>query len=311
MFGMMEWKSQIFSYLNEVDVMHEVLARGILSQNNGMNLYRGCSHGCIYCDSRSRCYHMEHAFEDIEVKKNCLELLDRELGSRRNQAMVSTGSMTDPYLPLEKHLKYTRASLELIEKHGFGAAVLTKSSLVLRDLDIIRKIHAATRFVLEMTLTTIDEDLCRILEPHVATTRERAEVLFQFRDEGIPTVVWLSPILPFINDTEENLVGLLELCKEAKVKAIMWFGAGLTLRSGNREFFYQALDRHFPGLKEKYTATYGEACSILSPNNRELSALLAAFCQKHGIIYEPPQVFTYLNLFEEKIKPVQLSFFDR
>lgn len=290
--------------------MHEVLAKGILSARNGMNLYRGCTHGCIYCDSRSTCYQILHDFEDVEVKKNCLELLDKELGSRRHKGMISTGSMSDPYLPLESQLCYTRRSLELIEKHGFGATVLTKSNLVLRDLDVIKRIHCSTRFVLQMTLTTADPGLCRILEPNVADSQARAEVLFRFREEGIPSVVWLTPLLPFINDTPENLQGILNICRDAGVRGIIWFGAGVTLRSGDREYFYHALDRHFPGLKQKYISTYGESYSVISPRDRELSLLFREFCRNHGILFEPDSVFRFLSKFEEKNKPVQLSFFD-
>lgn len=289
--------------------MHEVEVKGILSARNGMNLYRGCSHGCIYCDSRSTCYQMNHVFEDIEVKRNCLEVLESELRRKRTKCMISTGAMSDPYLPLERTLQYTRKSLELIRDLGFGATVLTKSDLVLRDLDVIEAIHRSTRFVLQMTLTTYDEALCAILEPHVASTRRRFEVLQRFREIGIPTVVWLSPILPFINDTKENLEGILTYCKDAGVKGIICFDMGVTLRSGDREYFYAALDRHFPGLKERYIQTYGNAYSLLSPNHPQLMAQLKSFCRENNMLCRPDQVFAYLSEFEEKNRPVQLSFF--
>lgn len=289
--------------------MHEVEVKGILSARNGMNLYRGCSHGCIYCDSRSTCYQMNHVFEDIEVKRNCLEVLESELRRKRTKCMISTGAMSDPYLPLERTLQYTRKSLELIRDLGFGATVLTKSDLVLRDLDVIEAIHRSTRFVLQMTLTTYDESLCAILEPHVASTRRRFEVLQRFREAGIPTVVWLSPILPFINDTKENLEGILTYCKDAGVKGIICFDMGVTLRSGDREYFYAALDRHFPGLKECYIQTYGNAYSLLSPNHPQLMAQLKSFCRENNMLCRPDQVFAYLSEFEEKNRPVQLSFF--
>ncbi|WFF73012.1 radical SAM protein [Proteiniclasticum sp. QWL-01] len=289
--------------------MHEVEVKGILSARNGMNLYRGCSHGCIYCDSRSTCYQMNHVFEDIEVKRNCLEVLESELRRKRTKCMISTGAMSDPYLPLERTLQYTRKSLELIRDLGFGATVLTKSDLVLRDLDVIEAIHRSTRFVLQMTLTTYDESLCAILEPHVASTRRRFEVLQRFREAGIPTVVWLSPILPFINDTKENLEGILTYCNDAGVKGIICFDMGVTLRSGDREYFYAALDRHFPGLKERYIQTYGNAYSLLSPNHPQLMAQLKSFCRENNMLCRPDQVFAYLSEFEEKNRPVQLSFF--
>lgn len=290
--------------------MHEVAVKGILSARNGMNLYRGCLHGCIYCDSRSLCYNMQHAFEDIEVKRNALEILEKELRSKRKKCMISTGAMSDPYLPLERTLGHTRRSLELLEEYGFGASILTKSDLVLRDLDVIRRIHEKTRFVLQMTLTTYDEALCGILEPNVATTRARFEVLKTLQAAGIPTVVWLSPILPFINDSEENLLGLLDYCTEAGVAGIISFGMGVTLRAGDREYYYKALDRHFPGLKERYIKTYGNAYVLMSPDNAPLMELFHAHCRAHGILDDPGEVFDFVGRFEEKNKPVQLSLFD-
>ena len=226
--------------------MHYARVKGILSPKNGMNLYRGCSHGCIYCDSRSKCYQMEHAFEDIEVKENALELLESALRRKRKRCMIGTGAMTDPYIPLETELEYTRKALTLIEKYGFGVALQTKSDRVLRDLDILKKINGKTKAVVQMTLTTADESLCRLIEPNVSTTKERFEALKALRDNGIPTVVWLCPILPYINDTAENITAILDMCVEAEVRGVICFGMGLTLREGNREYFYSQLDKHFP-----------------------------------------------------------------
>ena len=229
--------------------MHKVKVKGILSATNGMNLYRGCSHGCIYCDSRSNCYQINHQFEDIEVKENAVELLERALKHKRKRCMIGTGAMTDPYIPLEMELGNTRKCLELIAQYGYGVSILTKSNRILRDLDVLEKINKETKCVVQMTMTTYDENLCRILEPNVSTTRERFEVLKTMQKHGIPTVVWLSPILPFINDTRENIAGLLSYCVQAGVKAIMCFGMGVTMREVNREYFYEKLDKHFPGMK--------------------------------------------------------------
>lgn len=244
--------------------MHLVKAKGILSADNGMNLYRGCTHGCIYCDSRSRCYQMEHAFEDIEVKENALELLEKALLSKKKRCMIGTGAMTDPYIPLEENLRMTRSALEIIERHGFGVAIQTKSCRILRDLDILKKIHDKGKAVVQMTLTTHEDTLCRILEPNVSVTSERVAALKQFRDAGIPTVVWLCPILPYINDTRENIEGILQSCIEAEVKGILCFNMGLTLREGNREYFYEKLDRHFPGMKQRYIRSFGNAYELNS-----------------------------------------------
>lgn len=187
--------------------MHYADAKGILSPKNGMNLYRGCTHGCIYCDSRSACYQIAHDFEDVEVKRNAPKLLEAALRKKRGRCMIGTGSMCDPYLPIEKSERLTRRCLELIDRYGFGFSVLTKSDLVLRDLDLLKSVNAKAKCVVQMTLTTFDEALCGILEPNVCTTSRRFEALKILRDEGIPTVVWLCPILPFINDTEETCAG--------------------------------------------------------------------------------------------------------
>lgn len=289
--------------------MHYVTAKGILSAKNGMNLYRGCQHGCIYCDSRSACYHMEHDFEDVEVKANAIPLLEDALRRKRRPCMIGMGSMTDPYIPLEEELCHTRRALELIEKYGFGATLITKSARVLRDLELMKRIDDRTKCVVQMTLTTYDEALCRKLEPAVSTTRERFETLKRLRDAGIPTVVWLCPILPFLNDTEENINGLLDYCAEAKVKGIICFGMGLTLREGNREYFYKQLDRHFPGLKEEYIRRYGSSHMLDSPNGRELMKLFRHRCDGAGIIYENGRIFQYLNELEIK-KQAQMSLFE-
>lgn len=273
-----------------------------------MNLYRGCSHGCIYCDSRSRCYQMDHAFEDIAVKENAIELLEQALKSKRKKCMIGTGSMTDPYIPLELRLGHVRKTLELIERYGHGFTVITKSDRILRDLDLLQRINEKTKCVVQMTLTTYDEGLCKKLEPNVCTTNERFRTLLKLRDAGIPTVVWLCPILPFINDTEENLRGILNYCIEAGVKGIICFGMGLTLRDGNREYFYSQLDRHFPGLKEEYIRIYGNRYHIPSPNEKALMKLFHQTCRKHGILHNNDQIFEYLHRFEEKNS--QISLFD-
>jgi DNA repair photolyase len=289
--------------------MHFREAKSILSPRNGMNVYRGCSHGCIYCDSRSKCYNMDHDFEDIEVKINAPELLEAALLRKRHKCMVSTGSMSDPYIPLEMQLCHVRKCLEIIAKHGFGLAILTKSSRILRDLDLLKRINEGSKCVVQITLTTNDEALCKIIEPNVSTTRERFEVLKVMRDNGIPTVVWLSPILPFINDTEENLRGILDYCIEAKVRGIVCFSMGLTLREGNREYFYRKLDEHFPGLKKKYQGKYGYSYEIPSDNNDNLMAIFRRECEKHDIMHDVEDVFQYMRTYESRKQAKQLDLF--
>lgn len=289
--------------------MHYVQAKGILSAGNGMNLYRGCTHGCIYCDSRSRCYHMDHAFEDIEVKENALTLLEDALRRKRSACMLGTGAMTDPYIPLESELGYVRGALSLALRYGFGFTLQTKSDRVLRDIDLLQAINERTKCVVQMTLTTCDEALCRKLEPNVCTTSARFAALQKLREAGIPTIVWLSPILPFINDTEENILGILRYCAEAKVKGVICFGMGVTLREGNREYFFAQLDRVFPGMKEQYIRTFGLSYENTSPRNAELMRLYHAFCEEHGMMHDNAEIFTYLRTFTEKSDETQLCLF--
>lgn len=289
--------------------MHEVEAKGILSAQNGMNIYRGCTHGCIYCDARSTCYQMHHAFEDIEVKKNAPELLEKVLRSKRKRCMIGTGAMSDPYLHYEEELRLTRRCLELIDRYGFGLAIQTKSDRILRDLDLLKSINRKAKCVVQITLTTLDDELCRILEPNVCPTSRRIEVLKVMRDEGIPTIVWMTPILPFINDTEENIRGLLDACKEAKVYGILTFGVGLTLRDGDRQYFYQKLDKHFPGMKERYISTYGNAYELPVPDSAYLNSLIKDECRAAGIICNTDRLFAYMHEFEDKAAGEQLSLF--
>ena len=289
--------------------MHDVDAKGILSATNGMNIYRGCTHGCIYCDSRSVCYGFDHPFEDIEVKRNAPRLLEDALRRKRRPCTIGTGSMCDPYLPLERERCLTRRCLEIIDRYGFGLSILTKSDLILRDLDLLKSINEKSRCVVAMTLTTFDEGLCRIVESKVCTTARRVEVLKIMQQNGIPTVVWLCPLLPFINDTEENLQGILDYCVDAGVRGIVNFGMGVTLREGDREYFYKKLDEHFPGVKQKYIRTYGNAYQCESPDSAALHALFKKVCSEHGIMHDYDEVFAYLCKYENKTSDAQMTLF--
>jgi len=289
--------------------MHYKEVKAILTPQNGMNLYRGCTHGCIYCDSRSTCYNMPHDFEDVLVKATAPQLLEQALKSKRKKMMVGMGSMSDPYMHCEKELQHTRKCLEIVNRYGFGFTLITKSDLVLRDLELIKSINEKSKAVVQMTLTTFDEDLCCILEPKVATTRQRFETLMKLKESGIPTVVWLTPILPFINDTEENLRGILDYCIQAGVKGIICFDMGLTLRSGNREYFYKKRDEHFPGMKQKYISVFGDSYYCTSPHNRQLMKIFRSVCRENGIMYDTDEIFEYLHTFEEKGLSEQLTLF--
>jgi len=252
---------------------------------------------------------MQHNFEDVEVKVNAPELLEAALRKKRKKCMISTGSMSDPYMHIETKLNYTRKCLEIIRDYGFGLCILTKSNRILRDLELLKSINQKAKCVVQITLTTYDEDLCKILEPLVCTTRERFEVLEIMRDNNIPTVVWLDPILPFINDTEENIKGVLDYCVKARVHGIICFGMGMTLREGNREYFYSKLDEHFPGLKQKYQKKYGYRYELMSENNEKLMGIFYDTCKKHGIACSNDAIFKFLHTYECKQQPKQVSLF--
>lgn len=290
--------------------MHFKEAKTILSAHgDGMNIYRGCTHGCIYCDSRSDCYQINHDFEDIEVKINAPELLEDALGRKKHACMIGTGAMCDPYMHCEKELGLTRKCLEIIRKYGFGVSVQTKSSLILRDKELLAEINDNFKAVVNITITTADDKLCKIIEPNVAVTSERFAVLGEFKALGVPTVVWLTPILPFINDTEENIREIVDRCGDCGVKGIITFGGmGVTLRQGDREYFYSCLDKHFPGLKERYSKTYGLSYEIPSPNSKELMGVFRRLCRKYGIMTSTNEIFGYLHSTDE-VTGEQMSFF--
>jgi len=249
---------------------------------------------------------MDHDFEDIEVKRNAPQILEEQLRRKRKKCMIITGAMCDPYIHLEEELEVTRQCLSVIEKYGFGVSILTKSDRILRDLDLLKAINEKTKCVVQMTLTTYDDELCKKIEPNVSTTSERFRVLEIMRDSGIPTVVWLCPILPFINDTEENLMGILNYCIKAKVRGILCFSFGVTLREGDREYFYEKLDEHFPGMKERYIRKFGDAYECRSPNNKALTKIFRTECERHGILYKMDDVFAYLSDIEPKTKQTSL-----
>ena len=289
--------------------MHFVDAKGLLTGGRGyygMNIYRGCTHGCVYCDSRSACYRFTHPFEDVEVKRNAPALLDAALSSKRKRCMIGTGAMSDPYMHCEEELGLTRQCLEIILRRGFGAAIQTKSDRILRDIDLLDEINRNAKCVVQLTLTTYDDALCRIVEPNVCNTKRRIEVLEAMRERGIPTVVWLTPILPFLNDTEENIRSILGECVRVGVRGIICYDMGLTLREGDREYYYAALDRHFPGLKRRYIETYGNAYELPSPDAPALMALFRRVCAENGILSAPDDCFAFLRELPEKYEQTSL-----
>ena len=290
--------------------MHYKEVKAILSPQNGMNLYRGCTHGCIYCDSRSKCYRMNHDFEDIEVKLKADELLEHTLRRKRTKGMIMAGALTDPYVPIEEELQITRRCLNQIERFDFGLAIQTKSNLIMRDIDILDKINRKTKCVVGITMTTYDEELCKKLEPNVCTTKERFSVLLALKERGIPTIVWMNPILPFINDDMDNIKGIMKYCIDAGVYGIMNDGMSLTLRPGSREHYYEQLDRLFPGMKERYIETYGEAYELASPNKDELMAYFRKTCDENNIVHDREELLRYMREYKNKTLGTQMTIYD-
>ncbi len=290
--------------------MHYKEVKAVLSPQNGMNIYRGCTHGCIYCDSRSKCHRMNHDFEDIEVKIQPDYLLENTLRKKRTKGMITTGALTDPYVPIEEELMVLRRCLNQIERFDFGLVIQTKSNLIMRDIDILEKINRKTKCIVCMSLTTYDEELCRKLEPNVCTTRERVEVLKAMRDRGIPTIVYLTPILPYINDTEENIRGILDYCAEAGVYGIMNNGMGLMLRDGCKEYFYKKLEALYPGMTAKYMALFDGVNEAVSPNSKQLMSIFTEFCRSHDIVYDKEELYRYMREYKNKTIGTQMTIFD-
>ena len=243
---------------------------------------------------------MDHDFEDVEIKINAPELLEIALKGKRKKCMIATGAMSDPYIPINESLKLTRSCLEIIEKYGYGLAIQTKSNLIMRDIDLLIKINKNAKCVVQITLTTFDESLCRILEPNVCTTRDRFEVLKKMHDNGIATIVWLCPLLPFINDNMENIRGILDYCIEAKVYGILCFGMGMTLREGDREYYYAMLDRHFPALSSLYKKRFGNSYIITSDNDSELMTYFQKTCAENDLIYDKDSLFGFMSTLDKK-----------
>jgi len=249
-----------------------------------MNIYRGCSHGCIYCDSRSDCYKSVD-FDMVKVKENALQIIRDDLRRKVKTGVVATGAMSDPYNPLEQQLKLTRNALELINAFGFGAAICTKSALVARDTDVLQDIQTHSPVIVKMSIITAGDDLCKTLEPNVSATSERFEALSALAKVGIFCGVLMMPILPFINDNEDNIIKIARHAKQAGAQFV-YPAMGMTLRAGNREYFYEKLDASLPGVKEKYIRSFGTRYRCTSPKAKKLWDIFKAECEKLGLLYD-------------------------
>jgi DNA repair photolyase len=273
--------------------------------NYNMNIYKGCCHGCIYCDSRSECYHVEN-FDEVRAKENALTLIERELKSKRKTGVIGTGAMSDPYNPFEKELKLTRGALELINRYRFGISIDTKSDLISRDIDILKTISHHSPVLIKMTITTADDFLCKKIEPNVAISSERFATIKKLSDKGVFAGILLMPVLPFLEDNEENISSIIKLAHENGAKFI-YPAFGVTLRQNQREWYYRKLDEHFPSIKRKYIQQYGNAYQCHSPKAKELWRLFQGECDRLGILYKMDEIIqNYKHMYHD----AQLSLFD-
>jgi DNA repair photolyase len=252
--------------------------------NYNMNIYKGCNHGCIYCDSRSECYQIKD-FDTVRIKADAIGKLNCELKSKRKKGVVATGAMSDPYNPFEEKYKLTRSSLELINKYNFGASIATKSDLITRDIDILQDIKSHSPTIIKITVTAADDNLCKKLEPNVATASKRFEAINKLSSKGIFTGILLMPVLPFIEDNDENIFEIIRLAKESGAKFI-YPAFGVTLRQNQREHFFKKLDESFEGIAEKYINEYGYSYECRSKRSNELWQLFKAECDKANILYK-------------------------
>ena len=248
-----------------------------------MNLYRGCSHGCIYCDSRSNCYHIDN-FDVPKGKENALLILESELSKKKDHGVVGIGSMSDTYNPFEKQYEQTRGALKLLSKYNFGVSIDTKSDLILRDLDILKEINSKNNVIIKFTITTSSDELSKILEPHVCVSSKRFEAIKILSESGIFTGIMMNPVLPFITDNEEDIKRLVRMAHESGARFIQTY-MGMTLRENQRDYYYEKLDKHFKGLKDKYIKYYGERYNCADPNYKTLYNMFTKECDKYGILY--------------------------
>ncbi|MCL2694945.1 MAG: radical SAM protein [Clostridiales bacterium] len=268
------------------------LQNGWFGADYNMNIYKGCCHGCIYCDSRSDCYGVEN-FDTVRHKENALEVIEADLRRKRQTGMILTGSMSDPYNPFEQELRLSRGALSLIERYGFGVAVHTKSPLITRDIDLLQAIARHAPICVSMTITTADDALCRKIEQNIAPSGERFAALSKLSAAGISCGVLLMPLLPFINDTPANILAIVRGAHASGAKWIHCF-MGLTLRANQRTHYYAKLDERFSGVKKRYIQTYGEAYSCPVPNQKELWNLFTAECRRLGLLYRMADIKEFI-----------------
>lgn len=252
--------------------------------NYNMNIYKGCNHGCIYCDSRSDCYHIEN-FDQVRAKENALALIYRDLKSKRKKGVIGTGAMSDPYNPFEKKLQLTRGALELINQFGFGVSIATKSHLVTRDIDILQNIKKHSPVLVKITITCFDDHLARKVEANAPSPSKRFAAIKRLSDSGIFAGILMMPVLPFIEDNEENITEIIRLANENGARFI-YADFGVTLRMNQRDWYYSKLDELFPKKKELYIKEFGYSYECNSPRAKQLSAVFREECRRYNILYK-------------------------
>lgn len=271
-----------------------------------MNLYRGCSHGCIYCDSRSNCYHIDN-FDIVRSKENVLEILEQELLKKKEKGVIGIGAMSDTYNPQEKSYEITRGALKLASKYGYGVSIDTKSDLILRDIDILKEINSKNNVIIKFTITTPNDELSKIIEPNVCASSKRFNAIKELNDNGIFAGIMMNPTLPFITDKEEDIKKLVKLAYENGAKFIHTY-MGVTLRENQREYYFKKLDEHFAGLKQKYIKVYGDKYNCTIPDGKRLYKMFTSECDKYGILYNMSDI---IKAYKKTLKTdEQITLFD-
>lgn len=275
--------------------------------NYGMNIYKGCCHGCIYCDSRSNCYQIIE-FDRVRIKENSTEIIKKELKSKKTKGVVGTGAMSDPYNPFEEKFMLTREALKAVDENRFGISIATKSDLIMRDIDILKRIQSHSPTIIKITITTYDDNLCKKIESNVCPTSKRFEALKELSDNEIYAGVLLMPILPFINDNEDNIKNIIKKAYESGAKFVFTYGLGVTLRQNQREYYFEQLRKIFPGedLDKKYIKAYGESYENGATNYEKLWKIFKEECEKYNLLYDMKDI---INDYKNKYEKTQISWF--
>lgn len=294
----------LMKYIPAKTIVTRTKLSGWFGIDYNMNIYRGCCHGCIYCDSRSECYHIED-FGSVRAKENALEIIRNDLRRKVKPGVIGTGAMSDPYNPFEQELMLTRHALELVDAYGFGISVDTKSALVTRDADVLQDIKSHSPVIIKLTVTAADDMLCRKIEPNVSLSSQRFSAIQALSDNGIFTGILLMPVLPFIEDNAANIRGILQRAHGCGARFV-YPAFGVTLRQNQRDWYYKELDTLFPGVKAKYERQFGNRYECTSPRAKDLWNVFTNNCEKYGLLYKMQDI---VRAYKHGYTGNQLSFF--